>query len=358
MMNSITSKRGRAVLFMVIALLAAFVSPAARAHDPGLSSANLELTPTEVRLVVTFNQRDLASVAGADATHFDGIASRAVRLVFDAAVATPTASSITVDANSNVEFRYEVRRPSSATHLAFESLLLPELPFGHRQAFAAQDGSGRELARQLLSNREPIARFDVDPASSGAATGSSRFLEFLLLGIRHILTGYDHLLFLFGLLIVTRTLRSALLLITCFTVAHSVTLALSTFGLVSLPSRLVEATIAASIVFVGIENLIRGDGAMRGRWLLTFAFGLIHGLGFAAVLREMGIAETGAAAIVPLVAFNSGVEIGQLAVASILLPLIWKLGQRPAFQRVGIPACSVVVALAGGYWLLERTVFS
>ncbi len=137
--------------------------------------------------------------------------------------------------------------------------------------------------------------------------------------------------------------------------AHSLTLALSTFGLVNLPSRFVEATIAASIVYVGVENLLRRDGMLRGRWLLTFVFGLIHGLGFASVLHEMGIAKTGLNAVVPLVAFNSGVEVGQLSVAALVLPIIWQIRRRPAFLRVGIPACSAFVALAGAYWLFERT---
>ena len=100
------------------------------------------------------------------------------------------------------------------------------------------------------------------------------FLGFLLLGVRHILTGYDHLLFLFGLLVMCRTGRAAALLITCFTAAHSLTLALSTFGLVNLPSRFVEAAIAASILYVGLENIVRREKPISGRALLTFAFGL------------------------------------------------------------------------------------
>ena len=121
---------------------------------------------------------------------------------------------------------------------------------------------------------------------------------------------------------------------------------------------MVEPAIAASIVYVGIENLFGGKGRLQWRWVLTFAFGLIHGLGFASVLREMGVATAGVAAIVPLVSFNLGVEAGQLSVAAVALPIIWKLRERPSFLRVGVPACSFVVALAGGYWFLERTLLS
>ena len=210
-----------------------------------------------------------------------------------------------------------------------------------------------------MSAREPSALVKLKGVRSTAPPPQGvRFLEFFSLGVRHILTGYDHLLFLFGLLIVCRTPRSALLLITCFTLAHSLTLALSTFGLVDLPSRFVEASIAASILYVGLENLLRRDAVLRGRWLLTFAFGLIHGLGFASVLHEMGIAKTGLSAVVPLVAFNLGVEAGQLTIAALVLPIIWQLRKRPGFLRVGVPACSVLVGAAGAYWLFERTVLS
>lgn len=132
-------------------------------------------------------------------------------------------------------------------------------------------------------------------------------------------------------------------------------LALSTFGLVQLPSRFVEAAIAASILYVGAENLLRREQQIRGRAVLTFAFGLVHGLGFASVLREMGIANSGVAAVVPLVAFNAGVEAGQLSVAALVLPLVWLSRKQDRFVRYGVPACSLAVALAGGFWLIDRT---
>lgn len=353
-------------LIAISALIFAASCLRAFGHDPGLSGANLDLTDGGVTVVLTFNERDIAGLFGITADtlrapgsqrELEGMASRAVALRQDSLVLAPSASSAAIDENQNVEFRYTFAMPRAITQLTFDSLLLQDLPFGHRQAFAARDAAGNEIARQILSGRDRVATVSVRGTQS-APRGGSRFFEFLLLGIRHILTGYDHLLFLFGLLVVCRTLRSALLLITCFTIAHSLTLALSTFGLVNLPSRFVEATIAASILYVGIENFLRADGALRGRWLLTFAFGLIHGLGFASVLREMGIARTGLAAVVPLVAFNSGVEVGQLTVAAALLPILWKLRQRPAFLRLGVPACSLAVAAAGAYWLFERTVLS
>jgi len=326
-------------------------SSAALAHDPGLSSANVDLNGNAISVVVTFNVHDLATLGPTQE-----LLDRAVLMEIGGATVTPIRSNASTDANNNVEFQFTYPLVDTARNLTFRSLLLKDLPFGHRQAFAVRDANGREISRQLLSARDDTARFVLGKIEGGESS-SGGFLEFLLLGIRHILTGYDHLLFLFGLLVMCRTGRAAALLITCFTAAHSLTLALSTFGLVNLPSRFVEAAIAASILYVGIENILRRDGRIRGRALLTFAFGLVHGLGFASVLREMGVANSGSAAVIPLVAFNSGVELGQLSVAAIILPLIWLARRNNSFLRVGVPACSLAVALAGGYWLLARTAF-
>jgi hydrogenase/urease accessory protein HupE len=179
------------------------------------------------------------------------------------------------------------------------------------------------------------------------------FLTFLVLGIEHILTGYDHLLFLFALLVVCRDLRSIATVITCFTLAHSITLALAALDIVKLSPRIVEPMIAASIAYVGIENMIRGD-VPKWRWLIAFSFGLVHGLGFADALKEFGIASGQFGIVLPLVGFNLGVEIGQLSVAAIVLPILWQLRRHPTFVRRWVPACSVLVALAGSYWMIER----
>src|SRR5437879_7924783 len=183
----------------------------------------------------------------------------------------------------------------------------------------------------------------MDSAAMKAASHvlSNSFADFLVMGVRHIWTGYDHLLFLFGLLIVTRNFSSSIKVITCFTIAHSITLAVATLSLVQISSRVVEPLIAASIVYVGVENLFRGADP-KGRWLLTFAFGLIHGFGFASVLRELGVGANGSGITVPLVSFNLGVELGQIVIAGIALPVIWKLRTNPIFIRRWVPACSLV----------------
>ena len=346
-------------LFLISAL-------SALAHDPGLSSVNLHLESGKISAVVTFNDRDISTVLGEDPqavrqggtriqSKLENLAGRAFSLELGGNQTEPASTSAKIDENKNVEFIYSYPWRTGVQSVTVHSRLLPEMPFGHRQSFVALGASGNELARVLLSGRETQATFVPDAA---VASSSHSFLDFFLLGIRHILTGYDHLLFLFGLLIVCRNLRQAALLITCFTIAHSLTLALATFGLVQLPSRWIEAAIAASIVYVGLENLLRGDGKLRGRWLLTFAFGLIHGMGFAGVLREMGVADGGWSTVAPLAGFNLGVEVGQLCVAAILLPALLWLRKTPRLLRDAIPAASTVVAAAGGCWLVQRVFFS
>src|SRR6185503_11254312 len=154
--------------------------------------------------------------------------------------------------------------------------------------------------------------------TKGTEPPVSTFAGFLKLGVEHIWTGYDHLMFLFALLLVCPDFKSAIQVVTFFTVAHSITLAFATLNLVWVSGRVVEPAIAASIVYVGVENLIRSEGP-KGRWLITFLFGLIHGFGFASILRDLGVASSTTGVTVPLVAFNLGVEAGQIVVAGILL---------------------------------------
>ena len=273
-----------------------------------------------------------------------------------------SSTSVTLESGNSVLFHLAGPRPA-APRLTFRSLVMDRMPPGHRDYLAVTDGRGRTLLEKLLSAADPQATLEWAPAAEagGAAPAPEAvvpsFWGFLRLGIAHIWTGYDHLLFLFGLLVVCRSFRSIVAIISCFTVAHSITLALATLNIVNIPSRIVEPMIAASIFYVGVENLVRRGAEPRGRWALTFAFGLIHGFGFASVLRELGIGSGGRSLVMPLFTFNLGVEIGQVTIAAIALPIIWQLRKRPGFIRRGVPILSALVAAAGLYWFLERTLF-
>jgi hypothetical protein len=142
-------------------------------------------------------------------------------------------------------------------------------------------------------------------------------------------------------------------IVTFFTVAHSVTLSLSALNIVRLPGRIVEPAIAASIVYIGIENIV-GQHRFLWRALVTFAFGLVHGLGFASALHEIGLGSTPAGVAMPLLKFSLGLEAGQLAIAAVLLKVLLTLRKREWFERRWVPAGSALIALIGAYWLVSR----
>ena len=178
---------------------------------------------------------------------------------------------------------------------------------------------------------------------------SAAFVQFLELGVTHIFTGYDHILFLLGLLLATARLLDAVKIITAFTLAHSVTLALAALQLVVLNPRLVEAGIALSIVYIAAENLLQKKSGRR--WIVSFAFGLVHGFGFANVLREMDLQRS--SLVASLLSFNIGVELGQLIIVVLILPLL-ALARRTRAFPVVMKTASVLILLQGLWWLYER----
>jgi len=219
-----------------------------------------------------------------------------------------------------------------------------------------------QRANALLSDESNrFTWFFGEPPPSG-------FTAFVVSGIEHILLGVDHLLFLLSLLLVVvihRTpsaevvlrrsgdsLRYALTVVTSFTVAHSLTLIAAALDWIPIHPRLVESIIALSIVYVAVEDVIRVDPPRR--YLVTFGFGLLHGMGFASVLREL-LPDEGIVA--PVLAFNIGVEVGQLAVVAALCPLLFLLARGIGarhYRRIVVPGVAVVLAVVGTVWLIER----
>lgn len=348
------------------------------AHDAGLSSADLHFETNRLVAVVTLSVIDLGRVLADTETRtpldstrdgkiseeefvtglerFRISAADLLRVKFDGQKVASTNPELILDETNNchIQLSFYAERPA---RLSVEARLFDYLPGRHQQFLTLSDENGKELGKKMLTPQDATCEFNLSTSSVADEPKITSFSSFLLLGVEHILTGYDHLLFLFALLLVCRNFKSAIQIITCFTIAHSITLAAATFDVVQMSSRVVEPLIAASIVYVGVENLIQPDGP-KGRWILTFAFGLIHGLGFASVLRDLGIAAGKTGVAVPLVAFNLGVELGQIAVASVLLPVIWRLRSQPMFLRRGVPVCSALVALAGIYWFVQRVWFN
>ncbi len=178
------------------------------------------------------------------------------------------------------------------------------------------------------------------------------FSVFLTLGFEHILKGYDHLLFLAGLFIVARDWRSLLAVVSAFTVTHSTTLVLSALDLLSLDARLTETLIAVSIVYVGIENVVLPE--QRHRWVVAGGFGLIHGAGFSGHLTELLRSMLDMGTIWgPLVGFNVGIELGQICVIAIAVPIIY------AMRAIGkwdilVPELSRMIAAVGLFLVITR----
>jgi hydrogenase/urease accessory protein HupE len=323
-----------------VLMLAGFVllfSSTVLAHDPGLSAAEVRLFTDRIVAEVSFAPVDLEHLQPdrlLEIKHGEQI----LKL-----------RNLTVqkrDANST-HFILEFPN-SSAAQLHIRVIALEHLPRGHKQFLSVRNADGKLLAERMLSAESNTITLETNFGSSNES-----FLRFLALGIEHIFTGYDHLAFLLAVLLMGGSLLNNARINTSFTIAHSLTLALATFNVITLPASVVEPLIAASIVFVAVENLVRRQIAER--WLVTFGFGLIHGLGFASILRELGIDAMGTQAAIPLVSFNLGVELAQVSIAAFVLPLIWRLQRHPTFLTKHVPTLSLLLIIAGVYWLMKYT---
>lgn len=179
---------------------------------------------------------------------------------------------------------------------------------------------------------------------------------YLKLGFVHILPlGIDHILFVLGLFLLSPKLKPLLQQITCFTIAHTITLGLSVYGVISLPPYIVEPVIAASIIYIAVENL-RISSLNKWRLVIVFLFGLIHGMGFAGALKELGLPES--QFLNALLTFNLGVELGQICVVLIAFAAVgmWFKSRHWYHKRIVVPA-SLLIAVIAAYWTVERIFF-
>jgi len=234
-----------------------------------------------------------------------------------------------------------------------------DLDAEHEGLLRLQAGGGT-LTGVFAADRRSL-RFEVNEASSFA-----QFLSFARQGVWHIWIGFDHVLFLLALLLPAVLMhrdgrwlaaerfgpvfRDVVRVVTAFTVAHSITLSLATLGLVALPSRLVEAAIALSVLLAALNNL--RPVVSEWRWLAAFAFGLLHGFGFAGVLADLGLPSE--SLLLALLGFNLGVEAGQLAIVAVFLPLAFMLRGTAAYSRGLMSGGSLAVALLALAWMIER----
>ena len=184
-------------------------------------------------------------------------------------------------------------------------------------------------------------------------TGMEVFVRYVISGFDHIIPkGLDHILFVLGLFFFSTRMRPLLLQVSAFTVAHTITLALAATETVSVSGSIVEPLIAASIVYVAVENIL-GIGNTKWRTIFVFGFGLLHGLGFASVLGDFGIAQ--GAFLQALIGFNIGVELGQLAVIAIAFALVGWFMKKDWYRKAIVIPASLVIAGIGAWWVIERT---
>ncbi len=216
------------------------------------------------------------------------------------------------------------------------------------------DTAPEASAQPFTQYLQPGERSDpISMTADVAQTGGSGFIDYVIIGFEHIIPkGLDHILFVIGLFLLAPRLKPIVWQVSMFTVAHTVTLALGITGIIVLPASIVEPLIALSITIVCVENLL-GSHFGPTRLAMVFAFGLLHGLGFAGVLSDIGLAD--GRFVSSLLAFNIGVELGQLSVVLLCFAVVgWWFGDKPWYRRrISIPA-SLVIGAIGLYWFLQR----
>jgi hydrogenase/urease accessory protein HupE len=255
-----------------------------------------------------------------------------------------------VDENEALQFDFDLPAPT-AGRLSVYTDLVPHDPSHQTFINVYED---RDLTQQFILSRgsEPATYYRGTTSGALAVMGT-----FIPSGIEHILIGPDHILFLIGLLLLGGSLRRLLVIVTAFTVGHSVTLSLAALNILTPPGWLVEPAIALSIVVIGVDNLMQRKGHGRDlRAWVAGVFGLVHGFGFASVLREFGLPQE--ALGWSLFSFNVGVELGQLAIVVVVASLLALIRRHfaAADKWIVITGSAVVIA-AGAYWFVERVFF-
>lgn len=344
-------------------LLLFFVSTTVHAHVVGVSKGEYRVDGGNVTAELVFARPELASsVPGLDADQ-DGLlseqeAASARSLINEAVIRHLAVKTGTGDCVGILQKAALVERDGLAIdalylcHQAvgkrvFDFRFLEQLSFGHRHLVTVMMPNINQRFVAYAGN----ATFSMTPFDAPASTAATAW-SLVHLGIEHILTGYDHLVFLLGLILVGGRMRSLLLVVTAFTVAHSITLGLAALGVWTPAPSVIEPAIALTIAYVGIENWFLHDAARR--WLVTFPFGLIHGFGFAGALQEIALPPQQIP--MALLAFNGGVEIGQIAVLLMVLPVIIYLRRQYWFVRNGVRSISTAIAVAGGWWFVVRVI--
>jgi hypothetical protein len=354
----------RAFWCALLALAALLVGGVARAHEVGLSRGEYQLEGSTAVVQIVFARREVATLVPAMDVDRDEHVTEAEVRAARAAIEERVVGGVLVQADGapcrgqlreaqlveedglRVALGYQC--PAEPRKLGVELGLLDQLATGHRHIASARvDGKPVD---HVLSRKSRAFELTFAGPAPPPPSAASAFGEMVVLGIEHIVFGYDHLIFLLGLVLVGGSWRSLLMVITAFTVGHSITLALAVLGVFVPSPRIIEPAIALSIAYVGIENYFVPDAEKR--WRITLPFGLIHGFGFAGALSEVAVPD--ASVPLKLVAFNLGVEAGQLAIMAAVLPLVLFARKQDWFKNLGVKAISAAITVAGVFWFVTR----
>lgn len=369
----------RLLIHLGFACVALAISSTVLAHKPSDSYLAIRVEPGNPVANVQWDiaLRDLEVVLALDSNHDGSITWGEVRsrkqeleryalshltLLGDGTPCTFAPAELLVDNHSDGAYavlRFDARCSNAPARLEVGYSLLFDIDPTHRGLLRLDVGGNSTSA--VLSPEHADQAFEL--------RGTSRmgtFVQFLEDGMHHIWIGYDHMLFLISLLLPSvlrrnderwvpvRSLREALLsvlaVVTAFTLSHSITLTLSALGVIGLPSRLVESGIALSVLLAALNNI--WPLVSKRVWLLAFGFGLVHGFGFASVLADLGLPQ-GALALA-LAGFNIGVEIGQLGVVAVVVPLIFLVRTQRFYRPAVLTTGSGLIASVASVWLVSR----
>jgi hypothetical protein len=362
----------RYILIAAAAVTWSALTSSAQAHWADLAAAEISTNQQNLRMTLTYptgltafaddnrnGRLEVAEVNKHNSALRDALASK-IQISNDAQPGTlevaaaiqdlKLPSSVNLKTHSTLQLTYKFGQEIHNLKINY-NLFVPGVSTASCLATVMQDGNVQNVVFTPENHEFSLAG---DSAKQlGQAAAAVDFKSFVFLGLEHILTGYDHLLFLLSLLALGGGLRYLLKVVTAFTLAHSVTLALTTLGIIALPGRIIESGIALSIAYVAAENIFSRNktGLERSRWIITFVFGLLHGMGFAGLLGEMNLSSSSLP--VALVGFNLGVEIGQLSVVIPTYLLLrwlerWRIGANIRW------AASAFAIAAGLYWFVER----
>ena len=354
---------GASAFALVVLVVALFFAHDASAHQAGLSRGEYTVRGGDVDVSIVLSNTEISSsmasldgdrdgrisMAELDAEH-DALTKKILdplMLRADGDACKGVLEDARIESADGLLITAKYACSHAPAQLVIDVGFLENLSFTHRHLAEIKIGTRVEERVAIPANHV----IDVDVAAApGEKINRSVFAPLFKMGIEHILTGYDHLMFLFGLVLIGGRTRSLIALVTAFTIAHSISLALATLGIFSPSPIFIEPAIALSIAYVGVENFYVKNAEKR--WRITFPFGLIHGFGFAGALREIALPH--AQLPLALFAFNLGVEAGQLGVLALLLPILHFARKNAWFKDKGVKILSGVIIAFGLGWFILR----